>query len=803
MFKKMGKILIFIFILFFSCHSKLSASPCTDWDLLLPPAREDASMAFDATTNQTILFGGFGNGQQLNDTWSWDGTKWTQLFPSTSPSIREGAALAFDATTNQLILFGGSGNSGNLNDTWSFDGTTWTQLSPASSPPARSGATMAFDVASSQLILFGGFGFSGNLNDTWYWDGTNWSQLSPATIPPARSNATMAYDSINNILILFGGFENTRANDTWSWDGIDWTLLSPTTSPPARSNAVMASNNSLLNQMILFGGIDGGGNTVGDTWNWDGTTMNWIQQSPTTSPPARFNASMALDVNNKLILFGGLDGATFGDTWSWNGTDWVILSNPPSPRSNASMAFDTTTSQLIFFGGAGFSGLFNDTFNWDGIAWTQLAPLNPPPARAGASMAFDSATNQLILFGGFGNSGVLNDTWNWDGLVWNLLPPSTSPSVRSNATMAFDPSTNQLILFGGFDNSGNSLNDTWNWNGTTWTQLSPPTSPPVRGAASMAFDTATNQMILFGGFNTTTGSFLNDTWIWDGTTWTELFPPNSPPVREFAVMAFDLGTNQIILFGGDNNSGGLRDTWSWDGNTWTKLFPSTFPIFSDQDTMAFDTATSQMILVDTTGNTWNWSSFPAFFAIATPSSEIISSGSTTSIVISANVPGATFSWTASAVGVSGASNGTGSSIDQTLTTNSSSTGTVIYIITPTSPSGCQGSPITVIVTVESGSSLILPPTHVKGFKACHCRCIINIIKWQPPASGEPPAYYRIYRNAKLTWFAGEIFANQKLVFKDTCQNSCKTHKYWIVSVDNLGNQSSAASVTIKNKRRCR
>ena len=65
--------------------------------------------------------------------------------------------------------------------------------------------------------------------------------------------------------------------------------------------------------------------------------------------------------------------------------------------------------------------------------------------------------------------------------------------------MAFDPATGQLILFGGFD--GAYQNDTWSWDGTTWTQLFPATSPPGRYDATMAFDQATGQLILFGGTN--------------------------------------------------------------------------------------------------------------------------------------------------------------------------------------------------------------------------------------------------------------------------------------------------------------
>ena len=90
--------------------------------------------------------------------------------------------------------------------------------------------------------------------------------------------------------------------------------------------------------------------------------------------------------------------------------------------------------------------------------------------------------------------------------------------------------------------------------------------------------------------------------------------------------------------------------------------------------MAFDYSTNQMILLDSVSNTWNWDSFPAFFAVANPSIVSICSGSTTDISINSNVSGAKFRWTASADGVSGATNGRGSLISQTLSVTGTSPG---------------------------------------------------------------------------------------------------------------------------------
>jgi hypothetical protein len=54
-----------------------------------------------------VLFGGYGN-RAFSDTWTWDGTTWTQQHPATSPPARGQAAMACDAATGTAVLFGGT-----------------------------------------------------------------------------------------------------------------------------------------------------------------------------------------------------------------------------------------------------------------------------------------------------------------------------------------------------------------------------------------------------------------------------------------------------------------------------------------------------------------------------------------------------------------------------------------------------------------------------------------------------------------------------------------------------------------------
>lgn len=84
----------------------------------------------------------------------------------------------------------------------------------------------------------------------------------------------------------------------------------------------------------------------------------------------------------------------------------------------------------------------------------------------------------------------------------------------------------------------------------------------------------------------------------------------------------------------------------------------------------------------------------------TPLSQAQCNNLATDITLSSNVTGTTFTWTATASSpnISGFSNGSGSSINQTLTNSGSVTDTVTYQITP-SANGCDGTTTDYIVSV--------------------------------------------------------------------------------------------------------
>ena len=302
-------------------------------------------------------------------------------------------------------------------------------------------------------------------------------------------------------------------------------------------------------------------------------TANWTQQNPQSSPSPRGTALLAYDSkHSQVVLFAGATGNTTlaNDTWTWNGTNWTQIQTAQSPpaRSNSAMVYDSQNGQMVIFGGwiAATSSVLGDTWFFDGANWTQFQQTSPP-ARGFNAMAYDSQHGQVVMFGGRdANGNPLNDTWLFDGTNWTLAHSQLSPPPRYSPSIAYDSMRGQVVLFGGYNGSA-SLNDTWIWDGTSWKQVVPQNSPPARSFQQMVYDSTHDQVILFGGGTSTDQTTIfGDTWLWDGTNWTQAMPANSPSARNRFGMAFEAGHAQAVLFGGrDAASDFLGDTWTWSG----------------------------------------------------------------------------------------------------------------------------------------------------------------------------------------------------------------------------------------------
>lgn len=294
------------------------------------------------------------------------------------------------------------------------------------------------------------------------------------------------------------------------------------------------------------------------------TVTQWIDRS-VSGPSPRSEFGFAYDTVNALTtLFGGSSDLTFtavnDETWTWDGTARALEdSTGPTPRCDNAMAYDTVRERIVSF--AGYDGaFFSDTWIRDASGWQMLSVVGPTP-RADAFMAFDTARGVMVLFGGLAPSGMIRrDTWEFGDSTWTQRATGGPPPARWIHRMAYDSARGVTVMFGGAAAAG-LLADTWEWDGTAWTEDSIP-GPSARYGHAMVYDVLNGVTVLFGGqsgFSFGQG-VLGDTWVYDGTAWTEL-AISGPSARSFVKMVYDAARQRIVLFAGYDGTAMTSDTW--------------------------------------------------------------------------------------------------------------------------------------------------------------------------------------------------------------------------------------------------
>ena len=277
----------------------------------------------------------------FNDMWIFDPTSniWIEINQAVKPSARSGHSMVYDSINQKTILFGGwVENVGITSDTWIYDSQTnqWTEVFPLNHPSNRQDHSMYYDSNEQKVILFGGFRRSSSyFGDTWeyVYSNNSWVNLNPSNSPPVRYGSKIVCDINNNRGFLFGGSSTTIKDDTWVYyyGNNSWSEIYITSKPDTRywHGMVYDPNN---NNIVVFGGCHVGapGNALEDMWIFDPSNNKWTEVLPETHPSNRLFFTMIYDSKiQKSILFGGIKGTdnNLGDTWVLNhgSNSWNIV----------------------------------------------------------------------------------------------------------------------------------------------------------------------------------------------------------------------------------------------------------------------------------------------------------------------------------------------------------------------------------------------------------------------------------------------------------------------------------------------
>jgi len=564
----------------------------TRWLQVFPPhspsARAAHSMVFDSTRNRVVVFGGRQGKLNLNDTWSFDGTDWTPINTTNAPPVRELAGAAYDSVRDRIVLFGGFHQTYSadgktvtntaLYDTWEFNGTNWTQV--LADGPVVTKPMLEFDPVRKQTIMLALNASSATVMYAWDPAAAKWNQLTPTVLPTCVNEGAVTWQSSNNTILYTGGVCTTTnsTEESYEWDGTNWTKVDLTQFAGAYVGSALTFDPDHQNA-VLFGGQPVVG--VLDTATFTYANKAWSVAGDAAYPAPRSLFTFTTDPVNKVVyMFGGVnDALTFFDLWTYqNGTFRPLTTtNQPTDCASPIGAYDTDRSKLIVL----CSG--SATWEFDGTTWTQFdATKNAPPAHRFASLVYDQNLKKTVFFGGLdGNNIYLNQTWTFDGTVWTQVKKNPAPS-RTLTSMWYDPILKKTVLYGGLgrltsDARLTRFSDMWTFDGAGWTQLTPSTTPGMRYGAEIAIDPKTNHAILFGGIRVDTDAannqvqvYANDTWDWDGTTWTKITSTLTPPARENAGFALDPIRNQLVMFGGYSGFY-LSDLWTFANGQWSQV----------------------------------------------------------------------------------------------------------------------------------------------------------------------------------------------------------------------------------------
>jgi hypothetical protein len=566
-----------------------------------PSPRTGARMAFDEKDGIGVMFGGrgaFDGATQLihdsDETWYWIGNRFVQRFPTNHPPARNSQSMIYDSKRERVVLFGGrqetavfQGDATIFNDTWSFQNDNWSQINTATAPPARHNAGMSYDRVNDRIVLFGGTiidadGTPKPIYDTWEFDGANWAQVGTAGSPTV-AKPVLAYDVQRKETIMMGLEPTTLAALMYRYDSTakTWAKITPTTMPPCVNEGSLVFQPS--NQTLLWiGGIcSTGTNQLEEPYEWNGT--DWTKITQTNASLRSYAQAVAYDTERKnVVIFGGSALGTTGtssDVITYAGGTWrfPVAVVRPYPRSLAGFQTDPVSGNIWLYGGLfeTSAGFLDDFWGYRNQQWfpITITSTDRPGSNCSTPLAvFDTDRSRLVL------TCMGGTVFEWDPTAFTWKTPTLSkfPDQRRFSNMVYDRKLKKTVLFGGYNNNGNYVNETWTWDGTSWTQVKTKDSdaPPHRGLMAMWYDPLLEKTVLYGGLGRASINQsitrYSDMWSFDGTKWTKLAVTTTPGQRLGAQLAVDPVSGKVLLFGGllAEQTGSNSLTQAYVNDTW-------------------------------------------------------------------------------------------------------------------------------------------------------------------------------------------------------------------------------------------
>ena len=343
------------------------------------------------------------------------------------------------------------------------------------------------------------------------------------------------------VVVVFatGVIVNTRPSEQ-SAASLNANVQTQTNAQPAQTM------NSVSEKVFLMGGFTGSGQ-ANDVWS-SNNASSWtpVVANAGWSPRVYFVAAY---LNNKLWVIGGNNSTPtsqsyLNDVWSSvNGSTWVQSTNAPW-LGREIFAYTVFNNKIWIFGGhysyslPNYPYMSNEVWSFDGTTWVHIdtdsiaTGIQDAPWPTTEVMTSAATYNGKMYVMTSAENPYHNDIWsspngiNWTHVDTDLTLPGIQDAQWSpRAFSAITSFNNSLYLTGGLTYPVTPNNETWISNGTSWTQSS--SNGPWASRTWHKIFSINNKLYLAGGSNLSQS--YNDVWVFQpaSNAWTQVIPSAS------------------------------------------------------------------------------------------------------------------------------------------------------------------------------------------------------------------------------------------------------------------------------------
>ena len=286
-----------------------------------------------------------------------------------------------------------------------------------------------------------------------------------------------------------------------------------------------------------------------------------------------------------LVSRDGCDSRCLAETETWTLAELGPLESP----DDGSLIYDTAGARLVYLGA-------DRVWQWDGIAWTNIAPL---PANATIEKGgYDAVTQHVIAFG--------YDLATFYELVGTTWITHTSTLTPTREAIVTSTATNGIFAFidaGRFE--------IWSLDvaASAWTRLGVHADTASSGGLSFAYDEDRDTFVIaIGQINAVKPKVYEV--VRSTMAWSSELALTVTPTNDWALQWDPIG-HRILAFGG----AGSREVNTWDVATKTWSHVDTMPFDSHYvgTRVAYDAGRGRFVVFvdydigEWTGDTQPWS----------------------------------------------------------------------------------------------------------------------------------------------------------------------------------------------------